>query len=446
MCCAVPIEEEVFDKDSIRGMEETPLPYRRLMRPNERKIIRIRDQFPALARRFNNKPVVYFDNACSSLRPRPVIDALTSYYENSAGCHGRVDHHFGQETTLAYNCARSQVQEYIGALLPSEVVFLRNTTEAINLVANVFPLSAGDVVLTSDLEHNSNLLPWQALRDRKGIEHRIFKTRTDTSFDRDSFIEALDNGVKLVSVLLSSNLSGVSFPIKEIIDRAHAVGARVLVDAAQGILYKDVNVQALDVDFMAFSGHKLLGPTGTGVLYIKQELLEELPNFLMGGETVTDTTYTGYTLGGAPDRFEAGLQDYAGAVGLGAACMYLSEIGKPFIRERIARLNGEATEELRCIDRVKVIGPADPVNRGGILNFTVDNMNAHDVAYLLNKSNIMVRAGKHCVHSWYNARECAESVRASFSFYNTPEEVDFFCWTMRDIVRMYGKGSYRMSQ
>jgi len=438
MCCSVKFEEERKDLNSAKNKAEILLPLRILKDNTQPEIRNIRDDFPALSQRINGKQIVYLDNACMSLRPKPVIDAITSYYYEYSGCHGRVDHYFGTATTRAYESARETVRKHIGAGSSSEVIFIRNTTEGVNFIANTLYLKQGDAVLCSDLEHNSNLLPWLALRDRANIEHRIFDTADDTSFDMDSFLKKLDSRVKLVSVLLTSNLTGVTFPIREIIRESHRAGALVLIDAAQGALYHDIDVKDLDVDFMVFSGHKIVGPTGTGVLYVKERLLSELPCFLFGGETVVDTTYTGFTLGNIPNRHEAGLQDYAGVIGLGAAIQFLHGIGTGFIRKQINKLNAMATEELAKTKGVKVIGPADPGKRAGILNFYVEGMASSDISYLLNKSaNIMTRSGRHCVHSWYNARKIPDSVRASFSFYNTPEEVEFFVWTLRDIIRFY---------
>ena len=439
MCCSVEWTEETRDLSAIRARGEVLLPSRLVAPPSQPDVARWRADFPALAQRIHGKPVVYLDNACMSLRPQVVLDAMATYYGQMSGCHGRVDHYFGTATTRAFRNAREVVQAFVGAAKPSEILFTRNTTESLNVVANVLGLKAGDAVVTSDLEHNSNLLPWLALRDRVGIEHRVVPTRADTTFDLTALRERLDRRVKLVSVLHTSNLTGVSFPVADIVAEAHRVGALVLLDAAQGALHGDLDVRALGVDFLAFSGHKVLGPTGTGVLYAREDLLERLPCFLYGGETVQDSTYEGYTLGPAPDRFEAGLQDYAGAIGLAQALTYLNDVGARTIARQIARLNRQASDELAKTKGVHVLGPADPAQRGGVLNVHVDGIDAGDVAYLLNKhANIMTRSGKHCVHAWYNARKLPGSLRASFSFYNTPEEVEAFVWTLRDVLRFFG--------
>lgn len=440
MCCSVQIKEVDRDPNSIQSQGTALLPVRLLDEPSQSRVLKIRGDFPILSRRINDRSVVYFDNACMSLRPKAVVEAINGYYLEYSGCAGREAHHFGATTTRAYASAREAVQQYIGARRSSEILFVRNTTEGINIVANILPFKPGDAVLCSDIEHNSNLLPWQILRQRKGVDHRIFHTAPDTTFDWDSFRRKLDGSVKLVAIPHTSNLSGVTFPVKDIIREAHRVGALVLIDAAQGMLYRDIDVQELDADFLAFSGHKMLGPTGSGVLYAKEALLKTLPCFLVGGETVLDTTYTDFTLGDAPDRFEAGLQDYAGAIGLAAAISYLDSIGGKAIKKQVHELNSLATEELSKTKGIKLIGPRDPGQRTGILNFCVEGMAPSDVSYLLNQgANIMTRSGRHCVHSWYNARGLSGSIRASFSFYNTPEEVEFFVWTLRDIIRLYAK-------
>jgi len=402
---------------------------------------RYRQDFSVLNRRIGGRPVVYFDNACMSLRPDPVVDAIGRYYHEHPGCHGRTDHHFGRATTRAYDRARKLVRKYIGARGEEECIFVRNATEGINLVAGILPLGEGDAILCSDIEHNSNLLPWQGLRLRRGVEHRIFTTNDDTSFSMDAFMEALDGRVKLVSVVHTSNLSGTTFPVADIIREAHRKGALVLVDAAQSVLCEDVDVRGWDADFLVFSGHKTLGPTGTGVLYGKAELLRRLPCHLLGGETITDTTYSDFTLADIPDKYEAGLQNYAGVIGLGAAVEYVMKVGRKRIRQQVAALNQAATEGLLRLDGVRIIGPENSRARTGILNFMVAGMKAEDISRLLNENaNIMVRLGKHCVHSWYNARKLPHSVRASFSFYNSLAEAELFARTMQDLVRFFKLG------
>ncbi len=438
MCCSVEIPEEEGDIGALRARGEVHLPVRILAPPKRRALRKLRDDFPILERSVNGRPAVYLDNACMALRPEPVIRAIEGYYREYSGCHGRAQHAFGTATTAAFEDARRTARDFLGAADATEILFTRNTTEAINLVARGLSWRPGDVVLSSDLEHNSNLLPWQDLTQRAGVEHRIVPTRADTSFDMAAFRQRLDRGVKLVSILHTSNLTGVSFPIAEITREAHRVGALVLVDAAQGSLGHDIDVLELGVDLLALSGHKAMGPTGTGVLYARKDVQERLQGMLLGGETVTDTTYTGRTLGPAPYRYEAGLQNYAGIIGLGAALSYIDGVGPARIAKRMAELNRIATDQLAKLDRVQILGPADPALRSGLFTFRLRGIAASDVAWLLSTgANIMTRAGKHCVHAWYNARGEEPAVRASFAFYNSPEEVDFFCWTVKDILRSY---------
>ncbi len=438
MCCSVEIPEEEGDIGTLRARGEVHLPVRILAPPKQRAMRKLRDDFPILERQVDGKPAVYLDNACMALKPRSVVDAITGYYREYSGCHGRAQHAFGTATTAAFDDARRSVQRFLGAARADEVLFTRNTTEAINMVARGLAWEPGDVVLSSDLEHNSNLLPWQDLVTRHGVEHRIVATRPDTRFDMAAFRRQLHGRVKLVSVLHSSNLTGVSFPIADIVREAHAAGAIVLVDAAQGSVGHTIDVQKLGVDLLAFSGHKALGPTGTGALYARQDVQERLDSMLLGGETVTDTTYTGRTIGPAPYRYEAGLQNYAGIIGLGAAVSYIDGVGQARIAKRMRELNTIATEQLGKLDRVEILGPADPALRSGLFTFRLRGIASSDVAWLLSTgANIMTRAGKHCVHAWYNARGEEPAVRASFAFYNSPEEVDFFCWTVKDILRSY---------
>ena len=438
MCCSVEIPEEEGDIGTLRAKGEVHLPVRILAPAKKRDLRKLRGDFPILERTVGGKPAVYLDNACMALRPAAVIDAINGYYREYSGCHGRAQHAFGAATTAAFDDARRTVRDFIGASDASEILFTRNTTEAINMVASGLAWKPGDVVISSDLEHNSNLLPWQGLATNHGVEHRIVPTRPDTRFDMAAFRQRLDSRVKLVSVLHTSNLTGVSFPIADIVREAHRVGALVLVDAAQGVVGHDIDVRGLGVDLLAFSGHKALGPTGTGVLYARKDVQERLSSRLLGGETVTDATYTGHTLGPAPYRYEAGLQNYAGIIGLGAACSYIDSVGQARIAKRVRELNTMATEQLAKLGRVEILGPADPALRSGLFTFRLQGIASSDVAWLLSTgANIMTRAGKHCVHAWYNARNEAPAVRASFAFYNSPEEVEFFCWTVKDILRSY---------
>lgn len=399
----------------------------------------IRADFPALEQQARGRPVVYLDNACMTLKPTAVIDAVSGWYRTCAGCHGRGDHLFGQRTTESYDGAREAFRKFLGATRPREVLFTRNTTESINLVARGLDWRPGDVVVGSGIEHNSNLVPWQLLAEEGRVRHQALPVLPDTRFD-PALLEGrlAAGGVRLVSVLHTSNLTGVTFPVKEIVRLAHRHGALVLVDAAQAALTHALDVRDLDCDFLALSAHKMLGPTGVGVLYVADRHLDALRPLVAGGETVLDTTYQGRTVAPAPDRFEAGLQDYAGAAGAAAAVAYVARLKPARILEWVTALNARATDGLRSLPGVRILGPEDARSRGGILNFTVDGIRAQDLSRLLNDAaGIMVRFGRHCVHSWYNYTRTADSVRVSFGPYNTTAEADLLVDHVGRVLRHF---------
>ncbi len=393
-------------------------------------ITKIRHDFPVLSEKG-----VYFDNACQSLRPQSVIDAVTEYYREYSACAGRSNHHLAAKVTQKCDDARARVAKFLRAKRKEEIVFTRNTTEGINLVANTLNLKEGDVVLTSDKEHNSNLVPWQMLHNKAGIIHRIVRSRDDNTFDLDAYTQALGNGVKLVSLGMTSNLDGVTIPADEIVRLAHQHGALVLFDAAQAVPHQVIGVQKLDVDFLAFSGHKILGPSGTGVLYGKYKLLETLSPFLVGGDTVSSSTYESCEFLPPPEKFEAGLQDYAGIIGLGEAVSYLESVGIAEIQKQEYALNSYITEELQKIPNLVILGPSDPKERSGIISFYIPGIDHHQIALMLDSSSkIMVRSGQHCVHSWFADRKIPGSVRASVYFYNTLEEAELFVKELRKVI------------
>ena len=398
-------------------------------------IRKVRQDFPLL--QDAKKPVVYFDSACQSLRPQVVIDAINGYYTQSSACSGRSMHKLSAQVTQQVAQARAGLAKFLGAAKPEEIVFTRNTTEGINLVANSLDLKAGDVVLISDKEHNSNLIPWQMLRKRRGIVVRIVPSHPDNTFDLPAFEQMLDGKVKLVALGYTSNLDGVTLPAAEIIKKAHRNGSLVLLDAAQAAPHRAINVRALDVDFLALSGHKMLGPSGTGVLYAKYALLEEMEPFLVGGDTVAISTYEDCQFLPPPEKFEAGLQDYAGIIGLGAAAQYLLKIGFDAIQKQELTVNQVLTAGLKEIAGAHIIGPADPALRGGILTFFVDGIDSHRIALMLDQmANIAVRSGQHCVHSWFNGHGIKGSVRASAYFYNTVEEAALLLEALKKIRKV----------
>lgn len=399
---------------------------------------RLRAAFPALRASSRRKPVVYFDNACMTLKPEPVLAAMDGYYREFPGCHARTDHLFGAETSRRYEEARRRLAAFFNAANPREVVFTRNATEGLNLLAHTLDLKPGDVVVSSDIEHNSNLLPWQALEKRKGVKRLVVSTRPDTTFDLDRFREQMTPAVRLVTVLQTSNLTGVSFPVADIVRIAHERGALVCVDAAQAALSHGIDVRALDVDFLVASVHKMWGPTGMGVLYGKRRLLEALPQFLTGGGTVEDAGYSSAAIHGLPDKFEAGLQNYAGALGAGAAVGFIREVGQDNIASQVRDLNRRATELVAALKGVTILGPRDADLRSGILNVVLDGMEASDAARVLHQSeNVMVRFGKHCVHPWFAARRVPDSLRISFGAYNTAEEVEALAAALGSVLKFF---------
>ena len=401
---------------------------------------KIRKDFPIFEQRLKGNLIVYMDSACMALRPKQVVETMNEYYFKYPGCAGRSIHKIGEMVTEHYEAARKRMAKFIGAKDDKEIVFTRNTTEGLNLVANAFDFKSGDVVITSDREHNSNLLPWQLLAKRKGIKHEIVFSAQDMTFDLSEFerkVQSVGDKLKLVSIVHTSNLDGYSLPVKEIIDITHRAGALVMLDGAQSVPHKEIDVRKLDVDFLAFSGHKMMGPSGIGVLYGKYSLLEKLQPFMIGGDTVKDTTYDTCVMMNPPEKFEAGLQDYAGAMGMAAAAEYLGKIGHANVETHEMKLNEIITEGIKDIKGLGIIGPADPKLRGGIVSFNIKGMFPHDIAIMLDDvANIMIRSGAHCVHSWFNAHAIRGSARASLYLYNTKEEAELFIEKLKEIAQL----------
>jgi cysteine desulfurase/selenocysteine lyase len=396
----------------------------------------IRKDFPILLDKDNkeHKPIIYFDNACMSLKPECVISEMVRYYHEFSACGGRSIHYLSRRVSEEVEKAREEIASFFGCKDAREFVFVKNTTEAINLVSYGLNLKKGDVVLTSDKEHNSNLVPWQMLSKKKGIEHRIVPTREDNTLDIEVF-EKFVKGASLVSIVHTSNLDGYTMPAKEIIEIAHEHDALVLLDGAQSAPHMQIDLKKLDVDLFAFSLHKMLGPTGVGCLYGKYEILEKLEPFITGGDTVDDTTYTSAQFKDVPSKFEAGLGNYAGYVGAGEAIRYLKKVGMKNIREHEIKLNRIIDRELREFDGLKIIGPEDASLRGGITSFVVEDTDSHDIALILSEgSRIFVRSGAFCVHSWFNSRRVPPALRVSLYIYNTKEECKIFIEKLREVL------------
>ncbi len=401
----------------------------------------IRDDFPALWKKWNGKYPIYFDNACMTLKPSQVINAMNEYYSEYPVCGGRSIHKMAKKVDEKVAEVREKFQRFLGASHPEEIIFTKNTTEGINLVANSLDFEKGDIVLTTDKEHNSNLVPWQIQAHKRGITHTIVYSKEDNTFDLERFEEIMNSNVKLVSMVHTSNLDGYTIPAEEIIKIAHDHNALVMLDGAQSAPHKQVNVKALDVDFFVLSVHKMLGPTGMGILYAKHELLEKMPPFIVGGDTVSDTTFKEAKFLPPPEKFEAGLQNYAGIVGSGAAVDYLENVGLDNIEKHEERLNKIITEGIKDMPELKIIGPIDYRLRGGIISFIPElpkGGDAHDIALILDETeNIEVRSGAFCVHSWFNHRKCDAAVRASLYLYNTEEEAKTFIDVLERTIRLF---------
>ena len=396
-------------------------------------IEKIRKDFPFLEK--ENK--IYFDNACNTLRPASIIEKMNEYYSDYPVCAGRSNFLLADKLTSEINETRKQVAKFIGAKKESEIIFTRNTTESINLVAKSLKFREGDIILTTDKEHNSNLIPWQYLAKEKKLIHKVIPSNSDNTFDLDNFKELLDPQVKLVAIGMTSNLDGVSVPAKEIIELAHKNGSLVLLDAAQTAAHEEINVSKIDADFLAFSGHKIFGPSGIGVLFGKQKLLESLNPFLLGGSTVSNSTYDGHELMPIPERFEAGLQNYPGILGLGSAVGYINKIGFKNIVKQELILNKYLSEELLKIEGLKIIGPESAKERSGIISFYIEDIDVHQISVMLDQSaGIMLRSGQHCVHSWFNSRGIKNSLRISLSFYNTIEEAKILVSELNNIIKI----------
>ncbi len=384
----------------------------------------VRRDFPALRHRSGGPPI-YLDSACMSLVPRPVLDAMEEYYAEYPGCAGRSLHRFAEEVGQRYDAARETFARFLGRADPRWIVFLRNATEAINLVAQGLPWKRGDRVLISDREHNSNLVVWQRLAAERGIRIEVLPLSEDGSFDPDELERHLGGGVRLVSLFHTSNVDGRSLPVREIAERAHDRRALVLIDGCQAAPHRRVDADRLGADFYTVSAHKMLGPNGTGVLAAAFEPLAQLRPLLVGGETVEWTTLADHALRPPPHRFEAGLQNYAGVLGAAAGIDYLSRIGLEAVEAQQRSVNETISRGLAGQERVHVLGPPDPADRPSIYGFLLDGVDPNDAAVFLDEGHrVMVRSGMHCAHSFYARRGLTGNVRASFYLYNTRAEAE----------------------
>jgi cysteine desulfurase/selenocysteine lyase len=390
---------------------------------------RIRKDFPILERRVSGElPLVYLDSANTSQKPQAVIDAIEEHYRWHNANVARAMHMLGSEATEAFELGRTKVAEFIGAPSRDEVVFTKNASEALNLVARVLG-DAGrvnentDIVIT-EMEHHSNIVPWQQLAERTGAKLRWFGITDEGRLDVSNLDELITDRTAMVSLTWVSNMLGTINPLDLVIARAKAVGALVVVDASQAVPQLPVDVAALGADFVAFTGHKMVGPTGIGVLWGRYDLLAELPPFLGGGEMIETVTMERSTFAKPPHRFEAGTPPIAQAVGLGAAVDYLTAIGMDNVSAHEREITAYALEALQQIDGLTVVGPKDATDRGGAVSFTLDGVHPHDVAQIVDSRGVAVRAGHHCAKPAHHRFGIQSTTRASFYLYTTPDEID----------------------
>lgn len=407
-----------------------------------------RNDFPLLQK----NQTIYLDNAATAQKPAVVIEAEKKFYEESNANPLRGFYPLSLAATKAYEDARKTVQNFIHAESEKEIIFTRNTTESLNLIAYSYALShlkAGDEIVVSIMEHHSNMLPWQMVAKMTGAVIRYLEfpkytekdfAETDEYFSDEILQKCINEKTKLIAVCQVSNVLGCVNPIRKMAKLAHAAGAVIVVDAAQSAPHMPIDVKELDVDFLAFSGHKLLGPMGIGVLYGKQELLEEMPPFMTGGEMIQSVTTEGAVFAELPHKFEAGTVNAAGAAGLAAAIEYIQKIGFGRIQQKELELTKRAMDGLASLPHVHVIGSDNPENHTGIVTFTIDDVHSHDVSEIMAADGIDIRAGHHCAQPLLAYLGVYNAARASFMFYNTPEEVDAFVNSVASVRRRMGYG------
>lgn len=398
-----------------------------------------RNDFPLL---MQNK-IIYIDNAATSQRPQCVIDAEGDFYKNYNANPLRGLYSLSVEATEVYENAREAVRKFIGAEKSNEIIFTRNTTESLNLVAYSYGLSnvkKGDEIVVSIMEHHSDLLPWQMVAKTCGAELKFIECAKDGSIDLEKVKELITSRTKIVAMTQVSNVLGREYPVKEIAKLAHEKGAVMVVDGAQSTPHMRVDVTDLDADFFAFSGHKLLAPMGIGVLYGKEEILEKMPPFLSGGEMIDSVTRTSAVYAELPHKFEAGTVNAAGAAGLKAAIDYIEKVGFDYIGEREIALTSRAIEKMKKIPHVNIIGSENADEHTGIVTFTIDNVHPHDISEILAADGIAVRAGHHCAQPLLTHLGLNSTARASFAFYNTEDEVDKFIGSVATIRERMGYG------
>ena len=386
---------------------------------------RVRDDFPILKQQVNGNPLVYLDNGATSQKPQSVIDAIVEYYTTTNSNVHRGVHTMSQQATDGYEGARSKVRKFINAGKDGEIIFTRNTTEGVNLVAHSYGrqnIGQGDDIIVSNMEHHSNIVPWQMLCEEIGANLKVVPIDDSGELVMDEYQEILSSRTKLVSITHVSNALGTILPAKQIVDMAHSYGTPVLLDGAQATPHMPVDMQELDCDFYVFSGHKLYGPTGIGILYGKEEYLKSMPPFLGGGDMIKSVTFEKTIYNDLPYKFEGGTPDIAGAIGLGAAIDYVSGLGFDQITAHEEELLQYGTEALESIAGVQIIGTA--AHKAGILSFVMDAAHPHDIGTILDEQGIAIRTGHHCAQPVMQRFQIPATARASLAFYNTKEDID----------------------
>lgn len=406
--------------------------------PPELNVQKIRRDFPILSRHVHGKPLVYLDNAATCQKPQAVINALVEAYSGYYANIHRGVHRLSEESTRAYESARKTVQAFLNAREAREIVFVRGATEAINLVAQSWArlnLRAGDEIILTTLEHHSNIVPWQRVRDEQGVVLRVVPVTDDGELVMSEFSQMLGPRTKLVAVTHVSNALGTINPIADIIKQAKDHGARVLIDGAQAVAHMPVDVRALGCDFYVFSGHKLYGPTGIGVLYAPAELLESMPPYQLGGDMIRSVQFERTTFNDVPYKFEAGTPNITGAIGLAAAIEYVKSVGLAAIAAHEARLVAYGIERLGQMPGIRLIGRAR--ERASVLSFDVEGVHPHDVGTLLDQQGIAIRTGHHCCQPLMERLDVPATARASFAMYNTIEEVDVLASALEHVQRVF---------
>lgn len=410
----------------------------RTRRSNTLDVERVREDFPILSRLVHGKKLVYLDSAASAQKPRAVIEAMSRFYEEDYANIHRGVHYLSQRATDAFESARAKVARFINAEKADEIVFTRNATEAINLVAHSWGrknLGPGDEILLTELEHHANIVPWQILRAEKGFEIKVAPIDETGQIRLEEMAKLIGPRTRLVAVTHMSNALGTILPVREIVRLARAQGATVLVDGCQAAAHRPIDVRALDADFYVFSAHKLYGPTGIGVLYGKYALLEKMPPYQGGGDMIDRVTFARTTFKEPPARFEAGTPAIAEAVGLAAAIDYLADLGPSFVAAHEDDVLAYATARLSEIDGLRLYGNAP--EKGSIISFTLDGAHAHDVATILDQHGVAVRAGHHCAHPLMDRLGVAATARASFALYSTRAEVDALADALGAVKRIF---------